>query len=83
MNYFSTSHPIETNEVSLDVKCAWAGSYLFFKSVRAAVRAQLPGKRAVVEKKGRKFVIFGGFTAKLGVLMFRKRFQTLIQVRTY
>ena len=49
------------------------GSYLYFKGVRAAVRAQLPGKRAVVEKKGRNFFIYGGFSAKLGVLMVWKQ----------
>ena len=72
-NYFSTKIAIDMRFFANVQKFTQFGSYLFFKSIRAAVRAQLPGKRAVVEKKGRKFVIFGGFSAKLGVLMLWKQ----------
>ena len=64
---------IATNEVSLDVKFIWAGFCFGYLTIQPFFRAELPGNRAVVEKKGQKFVIFGGFSVKLGMLIFRKQ----------
>ena len=66
--YYLISHLIGTNEVSLDVKFYWEGFSFEFKAIRPLFRAELPGNRAVVEKKGRNYVIFGRFSVKLRVL---------------
>ena len=78
--YYLISHLIGTNEVSLDVKFYWAGFSFEFKAIRPLFRAELPGNRAVVEKNGRNYVIFGRFSVKLRVLRLWNQLKTLIRV---
>jgi hypothetical protein len=79
--YYLISHLIGTNEVSLDVKFYWEGFSFELKTIRPFFRAELPGSQAVVEKKGRNYVIFGRFSVKLRVLRLWNQLKTLIRVK--